>query len=77
MHTDEIHALVAGAPAAETVAAYPLPDDRILIAARDDSGALLSSFTVSLDTARRFTDGTMGASIILGLALGETDATGA
>lgn len=67
----KIHALVTAAPTAAAGAAYPLPDDRVLIAARDDSGVAMASFTVTLDTARRFADSTLGASIILGLAVAD------
>lgn len=71
MNDAEIHALVTGAAAAASVAAYPCPDDRVLIAARDESGVVIASFTVTSGTARRFADGTLGAAIILNTALNE------
>lgn len=72
MDDTEIHALVADASAAANVDAYPLPDDRVLIAARDGSGAVVASFTVTSDTARRFADGTLGASIIFSQLLADS-----
>ncbi|OHV46620.1 hypothetical protein BBK14_01875 [Parafrankia soli] len=65
MDDEEIRDLVAGAAAADTVAAYPMPDDRVLIAARDAAGEVVASFTIDRDKARRWVDGTLGAALIL------------
>lgn len=72
MDDEEIRGLVASAAAAETVAAYPMPDDRVLIAARDGAGEVVASFTIDRATARRWVDGTLGASLILGEVLADS-----
>lgn len=72
MDEDEIRALVDGATAADTVDAYPMPDDRILIAARDAAGQVVASFTIDRDKARRWVDGTLGASLIFSEVLSDS-----
>ncbi|KJE23076.1 hypothetical protein FF36_02504 [Frankia torreyi] len=73
MDHDEIRHLVETTPSADTVASYPLPDDRILFVARDAAGAVVASFHVPRRQAERFADGMVAASLILGAAVAEVD----